>query len=182
MIIFVGDCHGDFSEAVESIISYSSLGISGIIFLGDQTPEKTLEEELEDIGPDLIARTWFILGNHDSDYSKFVQNHAGIWSRHLHAKVIEFSGVHVAGLSGVFRRFAWYPPDEPKIERRDNSDINDIKYDANKAELTQHDALTRYTTIFPEDFKNLKRNKTDQAHIGMGLKKLIFWQMTWVPN
>ncbi len=49
-----------------------------------------------------MKRTWFILGNHDSDTPEFLLNHFGMWDRHLHGRVIEAEGIRI-GISGVFR-------------------------------------------------------------------------------
>ena len=116
-IVLVGDCHGDFREVLDVIGRYPAERISGIFFLGDQTPERPLELELAQLGPALVERTWFILGNHDSDTPEFLRNHFGMWDRHLHGRVIEAEGIRI-GISGVFRHTTRHPSKPPRWKDR----------------------------------------------------------------
>ncbi|GAU08435.1 metallophosphoesterase family protein [Desulfoplanes formicivorans] len=143
MIILAGDCHGDFREVLATVAGYSPDTIAGIFFLGDQTPNRPLEQELAPLGTQLLARTWFILGNHDSDHPRFLRNHLGMWDHHLHNKVITVDGVRMGGVSGIFRKDIWYPPE--KALWQDRTSLG--KHELFEGQLP----LKHWTTIFPED-------------------------------
>ena len=149
MIIFVGDCHGDFREVLATVAAYPCHAISGIFFLGDQTPYRPLEEELAPLGTELLARTWFILGNHDSDQPEYMHNHGGMWDRHLHGRVITVEGLRIGGVSGTFRKRIWYPPEQAHWQDRQSFQEHVLaeKDTALKKRLLQE----QWTTIFPED-------------------------------
>jgi len=92
--LIVGDPHGDFS-----LVRAAGAEAETIILLGDQTPNRPIEEELGE----LTAKTWFVFGNHDSDRQVFLDRHQALMSRHLHCRRLQAGGVWIAGLSGVFR-------------------------------------------------------------------------------
>ena len=144
--MFCGDPHGEF----ELIRGYGQ-NADVVVLLGDQTPEKPLVEEL---GPVVLERAWFILGNHDSDSAGYIAAHReeNFWSRNLHAKVLEFGGLRIASLGGVFRGHVW----EPRTE--------DIRYWTREAMIAATPLKKRFigglqerhwSSIFPEDFETL---------------------------
>ena len=147
-----GDCHGDFREALEVIGQYPAKKVSGIFFLGDQTPERPLEIELARIGPALVQRTWFILGNHDSDRPEYLRNHFGMWDRHLHGRVIEVEGMRIGGISGIFRQKIWHPAKPPRW--RDRLSYRDHVVDQRGELFENHLPLKHWSTIFPDDLKS----------------------------
>jgi predicted phosphodiesterase len=152
MIVFVGDCHGDFREVLDVIGRYPEKEISGIFFLGDQTPERSLEIELAPLPPTLLERSWFILGNHDSDRPEFLQNHFSMWDRHLHGRVIEVEGIRIGGISGVFRHTIWHPSESPRWE--DRKSYREHVFSRRGKLFENHLPLKHWTTIFPEDLKS----------------------------
>ena len=95
MILFAGDCHGDFVPVIEEAGEASA-----VVLLGDQEPLSDLAGEL---GPGVAPKTWWIYGNHDSDYLDYFENHKSMADRNLHCQVVEVEGVRIAGLGGVFR-------------------------------------------------------------------------------
>jgi hypothetical protein len=92
-ILFVGDCHGEFGPVRED-----GQDADLIILLGDQEPLRDLTEELGE----LAEKTWWIYGNHDSDYPSYIKFHQSMATRNLHCQVIEAGGVRIAGLGGTF--------------------------------------------------------------------------------
>jgi predicted phosphodiesterase len=149
MIVFVGDCHGDFRELLATITGYSQEKISGVFLLGDQTPFRPLEYELAPLGAELLARTWFILGNHDSDRPEYLKNHFGMWDRHLHGRVVTVEGIRIGGISGIFRQRIWYPPGKACWQDRKSFRAHVL---ARKENLFKDRLpLKHWTTIFPED-------------------------------
>lgn len=143
--MFCGDPHGEF----ELIRGYGQ-NADVVVLLGDQTPAKALVDEL---GSVVAERAWFILGNHDGDSAGYLAAHRGdIWMRNLHAKVLDFDGIRVASLGGVFRGQVW----EPRTE--------DVRFITREAmiEVTPFNKRFIYslperhwTSIFPEDFEAL---------------------------
>jgi predicted phosphodiesterase len=89
MILFAGDCHGDFVPLIEEAGEASA-----VVLLGDQEPLTDLAVEL---GPSVAQKTWWIYGNHDSDYQSYFDNHAPMADRNLHCRVVEINGVRIAG-------------------------------------------------------------------------------------
>lgn len=53
-----------------------------MVLLGDQEPLNDLAVEL---GPGVAPKTWWIYGNHDSDYLCYFENHAPMAHHNLHA-------------------------------------------------------------------------------------------------
>jgi predicted phosphodiesterase len=94
MILFAADAHGQFAPIIDAAEKASA-----IILLGDQEPEYDLVEEL---GPDVAEKTWWIYGNHDSDDPIFVRHHESMAERNLHCRVVDIEGIKVTGLGGTF--------------------------------------------------------------------------------
>lgn len=67
MILFAGDCHGDFVPVIEEAGEASA-----VVLLGDQEPRINLADEL---GPGLAPKARWGYGNHDSDYVCFFERH-----------------------------------------------------------------------------------------------------------
>ncbi len=67
MILFAGDAHGDFETIIEE-----SGEASAVVLLGDQEPQVDLVDEL---GPSVAPKTWWLYGNHDSDYLDYMCQH-----------------------------------------------------------------------------------------------------------
>jgi calcineurin-like phosphoesterase family protein len=110
-----------------------------------------LELELAQLGPALVGRSWFILGNHDSDTPEYLRNHFGMWDRYLHGRVIEVEGMRIGGISGVFRHKIWHPSKPPCWMDRQSYRDHVL---ARRGELFEdHLPLKHWSTIFPEDLE-----------------------------
>lgn len=152
-ILFMGDPHGDFTPVFEATETYQP---EAIIMLGDQQPE----EPINDILKDISCPVWWILGNHDSDQSRFLANHFPLWDFNLGNRVVEIAGLRIAGLGGEFRQEVWHPWDgegKPKWNRRQDY-LTSLAPDAGlQGEIPENCfqkglPLRGWTAIFPEDF------------------------------
>jgi len=150
-ILFVGDPHGEFGPILKRA---EAMQPEAIILLGDQTPDRPLAEVL---GP-WAERTWYILGNHDSDQEQFLVRHLGSMSdRNLNARVRPVAGVGIAGLGGVFRSQVWYPPSPPKWTGR----AEFVRYTKPALRFRGGLALRHWTSVFLEDVQTLARLHAD---------------------
>jgi len=144
MILFVGDPHGNLDNLKQTV---SLLNPEVVILLGDQSPKLPMDQILSNI----TCHVWFILGNHDSDRPRWLENHFLVWEQCLHSKVIEVGGQRIAGLGGVFREKIWHPDTGVKWEKREwyihNTDP--------KVRFRGGLPLRHWTSIFPEDFERL---------------------------
>ena len=143
MILFVGDCHGDFEPMLEA-----ATGATAVILLGDQEP---LDDLTSILGPEIAEKTWWIFGNHDSDDPKYLTHHASMADRNLHCRVVEIDGLRIAGLGGSFGSNIL------GVDRQ--TTLNDLPQ-VRPQDTRQSLALIRkdkklapqdHTTIFPED-------------------------------
>ena len=147
MILFAGDAHGDFVPLIEEADAASA-----VVLLGDQEPLTDLAVEL---GPGVAPRTWWIYGNHDSDYLDHFKNHESMADRNLHCRVVEIEGVRIAGLGGVFRA--------KKFEIDQTTRLHEVDLDCPQDERKAWIKLRRggraypadFTSIFPDDIKAL---------------------------
>jgi hypothetical protein len=140
-ILFAGDPHGEFSQ-----IRSAGREADAIILLGDQMPNRPLPSELGL----LWERTFFLLGNHDTESSGFLIAHMGeAWKHNLHGRVEEVGRLRLAGLGGVFRGRIWHPRQEC------------VRYHSRQELLDASPPRTRFlndipalhwSSIFPEDF------------------------------
>jgi len=147
MILFAGDCHGDFVPVIEEAGEASA-----VVLLGDQEPLNDLAAEL---GPGVAQKTWWIYGNHDSDYLDYFENHKSMADRNLHCQMVEIEGVRIAGLGGVFRA--------KKFEIDQTSRLAEVNLDCPQDYREAWVKLRRsgrahpadFTSIFPNDLKSL---------------------------
>lgn len=104
------------------------------------------------------GRTWYILGNHDSDREGYLLSHWGrMEDRNLHGRAQTVASMRLAGLGGVFRSQVWYPPDPPKWRNR-----ADLAHYTKPARRFMHGpALRDWTSIFPEDVATLSCLQAD---------------------
>jgi len=110
-ILFAGDPHGCFKNIISSVQEYSP---DAVIILGGFNLKAPLEQYLESI----IDKTniYWIPGNHDFDSVAEYEYlfHSPLADYNLHLKVIEISGIRVAGLGGIFAGRIWMPSEIPK--------------------------------------------------------------------
>ena len=149
MILFVGDCHGDFEPMLKAATEASA-----VILLGDQEP---LDDLASILGQEIAEKTWWIFGNHDSDDPEYIKHHSSMADRNLHCRVVEIDGLRIAGLGGTFRSNIL------GVDRQTTlSDLLHVRPQDTRQSL----ALIRkdkklapqdHTTIFPEDLNVMSR-------------------------
>lgn len=154
---FFGDPHGDF-KAVKQVIRDGAPKLS--LFLGDFDLERPMSQELAAL-VGAGSEVYFVHGNHDADseqWHDFVFEDA-MASRNLTGKVVEFDGIKVAGLGGVFRAGVWHPKDgvgNPVYSTREDY-MNANRRNAWRGGLP----LRQRSTIFPEDVDALLGQSAD---------------------
>lgn len=157
MILFAGDCHGDFVPVIEE-----ASAASAVVLLGDQEPLSDLAAEL---GPGVAPKTWWIYGNHDSDYLDYMTHHESMAARNLHCQVIEIEGIRIAGLGGVFRSKLFGVDQTTRLAEVDLTCPYDTRASIARQRQGGRNAPADMTTIFPEDIKALlkiaKRTRID---------------------
>lgn len=167
MILICGDNHGHFDHIVEAALE---LRPKAIIFLGDIEAQRPLEEE---IAPLLNAsEVWFIPGNHDTDSENSWRNLAQskLADNNLHGRVRTIAGLRIAGLGGVFRGEAWYPPAEPgyqsyqeytrSIARKRPPRLSRAS-SAEEAAILFNKTRKHLSTIFPDVYEALYMERAD---------------------
>ena len=147
MILFAGDCHGDFVPLIEEAGEASA-----VVLLGDQEPMNDLAKEL---GPGLAPRTLWIYGNHDSDYLCYFENHAPMAHHNLHCRVVEIEGVRIAGLGGVFRAKKFEIDQTTRLDEVDLDCLQDTREAWIKLRRGGRAYPADFTSIFPDDLKSL---------------------------
>ncbi|MDO9582644.1 MAG: hypothetical protein Q7J24_05985 [Desulfomicrobium sp.] len=143
MILFAGDCHGDFIPLIEEADEAST-----VVLLGDQEPLTDLAVEL---GPGVAPKTWWIYGNHDSDYQCYFDNHAPMAARNLHCRVVEIEGVRIAGLGGVFRAKKFKIDQTTRLNEVDLNCPQDARETWIKLRRGGRSYPADFTSIFPDD-------------------------------
>lgn len=147
MILFAGDCHGDFVPVIEEAGEASA-----VVLVGDQEPQVSLVDEL---GPGLARKTWWIYGNHDSDYLDFFDNHKSMVDQNLHCRVIDIEGVRIAGLGGVFRAKKFEIDQTTRLAEVDLDCPQDYREAWIKLRRGGRAYPADFTSIFPDDLKSL---------------------------
>lgn len=151
MILFAGDCHGDFVPLIEEAGESSA-----VVLLGDQEPLTDLAVEL---GPSVAPKTWWIYGNHDSDYQCYFDNHAPMADRNLHCRVVEINGVRIAGLGGVFRAKKFEIDQTTRLHEVDLNCPQDAREAWIKLRRGGRSYPADFTSIFPDDLTALLQFK-----------------------
>lgn len=151
MILFAGDAHGDFVPIIEE-----AGPATAVILLGDQEPQVPLVDEL---GPGVAPKTWWIFGNHDSDYADYMAHHESMADRNLHCRVVEIEGVRVAGLGGIFRSNLFGVDQTTRLDEVDLVCPYDTRASIAQQRQGKRNAPVDMTTIFPEDLGALLQFK-----------------------
>lgn len=157
MILLFGDPHGEFAYINETVEKWKP---SAIILLGDMEAARPLDEELT---PAMDStEVWWIPGNHDTDSQRSYANlfESKLADRNLHGRVVEISGLRVAGLGGVFRGEVWTPPNAPQFQSFAALEKASRNRPIAKHERTQR-ALKHTSTIFPETVERLARLRAE---------------------
>lgn len=146
-IVFIGDPHKLLDQAA-AIAAAEQADL--VILAGDQTPEESMDEVMHRFP----CKVRFILGNHDTDEECFLLNHLPVWDKNINCRVIEFGGVRIAGLGGVFRGAIWYPRHEKTWRFYDRESF--LKHCRSHSRYKDWLPRKHWSTIFPEDFETLK--------------------------
>lgn len=103
-ILFCGDPHGQLQHIAPAVREHRP---AAIILLGDIMAQQPLEIELAAILD--LTQIWWIHGNHDTDNEQHYDNLFGsqLADRNLHDRIVEISGLRIAGLGGIFRDKVW---------------------------------------------------------------------------
>ena len=149
MILFVGDCHGDFEPILEAAASATA-----VILLGDQEP---LDDLASILGPEIAAKTWWIFGNHDSDDPEYLAHHAPMADRNLHCRVVEIEGLRIAGLGGTFRSNILGVDRQTTLSDLPHVRPQDTRQSLALIRKDKKLAPQDHTTIFPEDLNFMAR-------------------------
>ncbi|WP_051822413.1 metallophosphoesterase family protein [Desulfonatronum thiodismutans] len=149
-ILLAGDTHGCFTHVLEA-----GKAADVVILLGDQTPKQDLQAELGKFA----EKTWFLLGNHDSDKREYLLRHQSMMDRCLHRKRIDFGGIRIAGLNGVFRTRYVTVQKDTRLHEMDRETSNC----KTRQQYTQrHGNIPKLaTSIFAEDIKALAKLRAD---------------------
>ncbi len=147
MILFAADCHGDFVPVIEEVGPATA-----VVLLGDQEPQVDLVDEL---GPGVAPKTWWIYGNHDSDYLDYFVHHKSVADRNLHCRVVEIEGVRIAGLGGVFRAKKFEIDQTTRLAEVDLNCPHDYREAWVKLRRGGQAYPADFTSIFPDDLKSL---------------------------
>lgn len=154
VILFCGDMHGQFDHVIEAVQAHRP---TAVILLGDMQAQRPLEAELAPILD--LTEVWFIPGNHDTDSDADHDNlfDSALADRNLHGRVVEISGVRVAGLGGVFRGQVWSPPAPCSFETPRQYLTSGGKG------IRWRDGLPRKyrSSIFPADYQRLAGQRAD---------------------
>lgn len=149
-VLLAGDTHGAFQHVLSR-----AHDADAVIFMGDQTPMRDLKTELGAVAD----KTWFVLGNHDSDHVEFLRNHKSMLHRCLHCTVEEFGGLRVAGLNGIFvRRFLGLSNVDPLEELYSLKPFFHSRQDWSRCRRLGYEYLT---AIFPEDIERMIELQAD---------------------
>ncbi len=115
-IIFAGDPHGRLAGIVRCCQRLPRAGL--LILVGDQELSAPLDGCLRP----LYAVGWeckWILGNHDCENHEQYDNLVGSLARYpdsyIGRRVVDVSGLRIAGLSGIFKGRVWYPKDGNEV-------------------------------------------------------------------
>ena len=169
-----GDVHGDL-RTLHRALAQATARPDALILLGDLDPPEPVGVWLAPIIK-LVPNTWFIHGNHETDSDEVFQNmfRSPGAERNLHGRVTEIAGLRVAGLGGVFRGEAWYPPASPDFDNYDALHASWLELVKRKAERPARPRVgasefeifnTRMrihrSTIFPDDYHQLANQSAD---------------------
>ena len=149
MILFVGDCHGDFDPMLEAATTATA-----VILLGDQEP---LYDLVSILGPETAEKTWWIFGNHDSDDPEYLAHHASMADRNLHCRVVEINGLRIAGLSGSFRSNILGVDRQTTLSDLPHVRPQDTRQSLALIRKDKKLAPQDHTSIFPEDLNCMAR-------------------------
>lgn len=156
---FLGDVHGEFSHLAKALLA-AARKPDWVIFAGDiDIDHISFAEVLAPLRRNFPGtRVAFIYGNHDADtYDHWNCLHNCGDAVALHSKVVELSGIRVAGLGGNFLGQIWAPPNNPTFRNRDAA-MNRGAYLFRDSQRPNPSLLG---AIYPNEFEHLARQQAD---------------------
>ncbi len=157
-LMFLGDPHGDYAGLSEICDQARAVLIAG---------DLDLNAPFMDLQAQVSCPLYYIPGNHDGDREHFhdhLLKHAP--ERNLSARVVDFQGLRVAGLGGVFRGSVWMPPQAPRWHSRAQH-LADLPLENAKGvkgaskQWRKGIPLRHRVSIYPEDFDALRALRAD---------------------
>lgn len=158
-IWFVGDVHGEFKHLAQALLA-AELRPAWVVFVGDiDVAHKPLREILEPVQRfDQDIRFAFIHGNHDADsHDHWEMLHDCGTAVPLHGRVVNLSGVLVAGLGGHFIQRVWMPPAEPSFTTKQGA----MNRGAFQFRGGQRPSASYHAAIYPDDLASLAKQRAD---------------------
>lgn len=149
-IFFCGDTHGNFEHVIKAVQEHRP---AAVVFLGDLQPQRPLDQELQPILD--MTEIWWIHGNHDTDSQAGHDNlfQSALADRNLHGRVVEITGVRIAGLGGVFRGEVWYPPE---IRHKSYAALESSEAGRPMVRAHRNERARKHrSSIFPDDYFQL---------------------------
>ena len=156
-ILFCGDAHGRLEKIVEAALRRRPMAV---VLLGDIESPRPLHLELAPI----IDLVWWVCGNHDTDNARSWSHlvDSDMAERRLDGRVVTLpDGTRLAGLGGVFRQDAWYPPAEPRFASYDEWHASLRAGSPQREEINGTQRLKHRSTIFPAEYLALARQRAD---------------------
>lgn len=169
-IYICGDPHGRFQHIIEAVKSGRP---DAILLLGDQTAQRPLHVELDEIRS--LTEVYWIAGNHDTDAENYYDNlfASELADRNLHGRVTTIAGVRIAGVGGVFRTKVWDPKAEPDFDAAKT--LANYMKTLGKGNLWRGGLPLRHrSTIFASDLYTLSKQTADVlvTHEAPGMHEL----------
>jgi len=149
-VLVAGDTHEDQSKVL-----LHQDNVDAFVFLGDQTPKNDFKSLLGKAA----QKTWFVLGNHDSDKQEFLDRHHTMMHQCLHCRVVEMGGLKVAGLNGVFARRFLGLSNVDRLE--DLYSVKAFYHTRDDWKRCNQPCIECHTSIFPEDIERMKDIQAD---------------------
>lgn len=153
-----GDIHGEMTH-LKRALQREPVAPTAILFLGDMDPPEPIGPWIEHaIGQEMPY--WWIHGNHETDNENWFENafEAPGMERNISGKVIEFQGLRIGGLGGVFREEVWMPPREPVFR---NFDDYEQRLPRHLNPYADAKLRTHHSTIFPDEYEALAEQNAD---------------------
>jgi predicted phosphodiesterase len=167
-IVFVGDLHRRWDYLEQGLAALPEPPAAAVL-LGDMECEAPLDALAAPLLRRGVAVHW-IFGNHDYDGGPEMWANLAAPDRNpltvagaLHGRVVEVSGLRVAGLGGVFRRRVWEPPAPPRLRRRAElaADLETLDASWSPAQRQALGQALAAMAIWPEDWDALLGQQAD---------------------
>jgi len=155
-----GDVHGNLTSLKRALQSEPSPP-EAILFLGDMDPPEPIGPWLRQTVGEFIPFRW-IHGNHEVDTeqrSSDTFDAPGIeWN--IDGQVVEFQGLRIAGLGGIFRKEIWMPPERPLFQHFQDYEAH-LRGLGSKEPFADAKLRTHRSSIFPDVYDALAEQSAD---------------------